>query len=81
MCGCSCSSTETRAETPANAVILSVPGMTCGHCASAITAAFGARLPGAQVEVDLSRKTVRVAAPVDIAKAILAEAGYEATLA
>ncbi|MFQ8433135.1 heavy-metal-associated domain-containing protein [Amaricoccus sp. W119] len=80
MCGCSCSSTkaETRA---ADAAVFSVPDMSCGHCVSSITKAFAEKLPGVPVVVDLSTRTVSVDAPAELAKAIIADAGYEVTLA
>lgn len=85
MCGgCGCSTPKTEAKTeaaPAGAIVFSVPEMTCGHCVGSITKAFGESLPGVPVDVDLATKTVRVAAPEAVAKAILAEAGYEATRA
>lgn len=80
MCGCSCSSTTTETEV-ANATVFSVPDMSCGHCVSSITKAFGEKLPGVPVVVDLSTRTVSVDAPAGLAKAIIADAGYEATLA
>ena len=80
MCGCSCSSTKTETRA-ADAAVFSVPDMSCGHCVSSITKAFGEKLPGVSVVVDLSTRTVSVDAPAGLAKAIIADAGYEATLA
>jgi copper chaperone len=59
----------------------SVVGMTCGHCASAVTAELTA-LPGvADVQVDVAAGAVTVtsAAPLDEAavRAAVDEAGYE----
>ncbi len=60
---------------------ISVKGMSCGHCAAAVTKALGA-LPGvSQVQVDLAsgRVTFENANPIpkeELAKAIKA-AGYE----
>ena len=61
----------------------SVPGVSCGHCRSAITDEVSG-LPGVEaVEVDLEAKTVAVTGdPLD-ADAIIAaidEAGYEVAL-
>jgi copper chaperone len=76
MCGCSAHATEATATAAAGALVFSVPDMTCGHCVGAITAAFAEKLPGVPVEIDLAGKTVRVAAPSDVATAIIADAGY-----
>ena len=60
---------------------ITVKGMSCGHCAAAVTKALGA-LPGvSQVQVDLAtgRVTFENANPVpeeELARAIKA-AGYE----
>ena len=60
---------------------ITVKGMSCGHCAAAVTKALGA-LPGvSQVQVELStgRVTFENANPIpreDLARAIKA-AGYE----
>ncbi len=78
MCSCSPSKTEAQAAAPAEAIVFSVPDMTCGHCVRAITEAFAKKLPGTAVEIDLPTKTVRVAAPAELAVAILADAGYDA---
>lgn len=80
MCGCSTHTTEATATAAAGALVLSVPDMTCGHCVGAITAAFAEKLPGVPVEIDLAGKTVRVAAPSDVATAIIADAGYSPQL-
>lgn len=66
------------ASASADVITLSVPDMSCGHCVKTITDALSERLPDAAAVVDLPSKTVRVAAPVDVATAILADAGYEA---
>jgi copper chaperone len=60
--------------------LFSVPGITCGHCASAIREAVQ-EVPGVcAVDVDLVAKTVRVAGDGEIAalRAAIADAGYEA---
>lgn len=79
MCGCSCSTTKTETQAaPAEAIAFSVPDMTCGHCVKTITEAFAEKLPGTAIEIDLPAKTVRVAAPAEVATAILSDAGYDA---
>jgi copper chaperone len=58
---------------------LRVPGITCGHCVSAITTSVS-RVPGVDaVDVDLASKTVHVAgsAPLDSVRAAIDDAGYE----
>ena len=59
-------------------VTFEVPDMSCGHCVAAIARAFAERLPGTAPEIDLPARRVRVAAPEETARAILAEAGYPA---
>lgn len=80
MCGCGSSTTKAgpAAEAAPGVLRLTVPEMTCGHCVGAITGAFGERLPGVPVMVDLATRTVELSAPEAVARAILAEAGYEA---
>ena len=56
-----------------------VPGVTCGHCKSAIESEVG-QVPGVErVEVDLDAKTVVIegTADADAVVAAIAEAGYE----
>lgn len=49
-----------NASSESNTIELSVPGMTCGHCESAVKAEVGA-VPGvSSVEVDLETKIVSV---------------------
>lgn len=60
-----------------------VSGMTCGHCAQAITKAINRVDPAAAVKVDVAGGKVTVtseASPTQIADAIQSE-GYEATAA
>ncbi|MFC0864043.1 heavy-metal-associated domain-containing protein [Sphaerimonospora cavernae] len=60
-------------------LVLSVPGITCGHCVNAISEAVG-EIPGVSaVEVDLSAKTVTVAGAADpsAVRAAIDDAGYE----
>lgn len=66
------------ASDQAETLAFSAPEMSCGHCVAAISRAFAERLPGAAVEIDLAGRTVRVAAPEEVALSILAEAGYPA---
>ncbi len=61
--------------------VVTVAGMTCGHCVAAVRDEIS-KLPGvASVEVDLETGTVRIAAdpPPDRAalSAAVDEAGYE----
>ena len=63
-----------------NDLLFSVPGITCGHCASAIREAVQG-VPGVcHVDVDITAKTVRVAGEGDAAalRAAIADAGYQA---
>ena len=56
-----------------------VPGISCGHCAAAITGEVSA-VPGVtSVDVSVDDKTVTVAGEVEQATvaAAIAEAGYE----
>ncbi|MCM5571956.1 cation transporter [Burkholderiaceae bacterium FT117] len=59
--------------------VFEVKGMSCGHCARAVTGAIQEIDPSAKVEVDLAAGSVEVqsARPrVELAEAIR-EAGYE----
>lgn len=63
-----------------NDQLISVPGITCGHCATAIREAVRC-VPGVHdVDVDIAGKTVRVAGDGDPAavRAAIADAGYQA---
>jgi copper chaperone len=55
-----------------------VEDMTCGHCASSITAAVHAQDPAAQVRVDLALKWVQVESTVPAAaiESVIRDAGY-----
>jgi copper chaperone len=57
-----------------------IPAMSCGHCANAITKAVKALDPAAQVNVDLASKKVVVQTPRDrqAVAAALTQAGYPA---
>jgi copper chaperone len=64
-----------------SATVITVTGMTCGHCVNAVQAEIS-RLPGVSgVDVDLETGTVQITAepPPDAAalRAAVAEAGYE----
>jgi copper chaperone len=60
-----------------------VPEISCGHCAGAVTKAIKALDPQAEVKVDVAGKTVAVetAMPDSAVAAALAKAGYPATVA
>jgi copper chaperone len=60
---------------------LKVSGMSCEHCARAITQAIRAGDPGAEVQVDLAGGTVRAttALPRDAVEAAIEEEGYAVT--
>jgi copper chaperone CopZ len=63
-----------------NELVLSVPGISCGHCVNAITAEVGA-VPGVTaVQVDLACQTVRVTGEADetAVRRAVHEAGYDA---
>lgn len=64
-------------------VTLSVPGMSCGHCESAVKSEV-AKVAGVEnVSVDLATKDVVVAGDeldVEALVAAVDEAGYEATV-
>jgi copper chaperone len=57
---------------------LQVDKMSCGHCVAAVTKAVKAVDSGAQVEIDLAAKLVKVdsGAPLDALQAAIAGAGY-----
>jgi copper chaperone len=56
----------------------SIPAMSCGHCAKAVTEAVHEVDPKAQVQVDLASKKVQVQTEAERGRlvAALAEAGY-----
>ena len=84
MCGCSTHQAQsgTTAERDTNAVTLKVEDMTCGHCASTITKAVEAALPGARVQADPATKLVSVQGTRDLAKveALITSTGYTPTV-
>lgn len=64
-------------------VILSVPGMTCGHCEAAVKSEVGKVTGVESVSVDLDSKDVVVTGDTLDLEAIIAavdEAGYEASV-
>ena len=64
-------------------IVLSVPGISCGHCVAAITGEVQAVAGVERVEVSIDAKTVTVTVTVtgavDVAaiEAAIIEAGYE----
>lgn len=61
-------------------MLLSVPGMTCGHCEAAVTSEVSAIAGVTSVAVDLEAKTVSVAgAALDRGRIVAAidEAGFD----
>jgi copper chaperone len=61
-------------------VTYTVPGITCGHCKSAIETEVGALDDVESVVVDIDSRTVEVVGSADDAaiRAAIVEAGYEA---
>ncbi|MCP5284650.1 MAG: heavy-metal-associated domain-containing protein [Burkholderiaceae bacterium] len=59
---------------------LTLPDMTCGHCAKTVTQTVQRLDAAAKVEVDLPTHQVKIATtqPADAVKAALAEEGYPA---
>jgi copper chaperone CopZ len=56
-----------------------VPGVTCGHCKTAIEGEVS-QVPGVErveVDVDTKRVVVEGSAPADAVVAAIAEAGYD----
>ena len=84
MCGCSTHQTQSGipAERDPAAVTLRVEDMTCGHCASTITKAVEAGLPGARVQADPATKLVSIQGTRDLAtvEALITGAGYTPTI-
>lgn len=57
---------------------LTLPDMSCGHCASTVTQTCKFVDPAAEVEIDLGAKAVKIQSardPMDFAEA-LTDAGY-----
>jgi copper chaperone CopZ len=64
------------------AITYSVPGMTCDHCAHAVSSELGAVTGVAEVEIDLGTKLVTVTGrglDDQQLRAAIEEAGYEAS--
>ncbi|MEV1286157.1 heavy-metal-associated domain-containing protein [Micromonospora sp. NPDC049679] len=63
-----------------NQLVLSVPGISCGHCANAISSEAGEVAGVTGVDVDIEAKTVTVTGTADPAavRSAIAEAGYQA---
>jgi copper chaperone len=61
-------------------VTYEVPGITCGHCRSAIEQEVGGLADVVSVAVDIEARTVEVTGSADDAaiRAAIVEAGYEA---
>ncbi|MEX8519528.1 MAG: heavy-metal-associated domain-containing protein [Leptothrix sp. (in: b-proteobacteria)] len=59
---------------------LTLPDMTCGHCAATVKRTVAALDPAAQVDIDLPTHQVRIDTQVDgdKVKQALAEEGYPA---
>ena len=59
---------------------LTLPDISCGHCAKTVTQAVLALDPAAQVQVDLASKRVQIAStlPREQLEAALREEGYPA---
>ncbi len=57
---------------------LTLPTMTCGHCASVVTKAIKQADPKAGIEIDLASHRVRVETVEDreTIESVLTEAGY-----
>ena len=57
---------------------IKVEGMTCGHCAGRVKQAVSGAAPGAEVEVDLQAKEVRIRGEADeqSVRTAIREAGY-----
>jgi copper chaperone len=84
MCRCSTHQPQssTTSERDPNAMTLKVEDMTCGHCASTITKAVEAGLPGTRVQADPATKLVVIRGTRDLAKveALISSAGYTPTV-
>jgi copper chaperone len=63
-----------------NTLVLSVPGMTCGHCEAAVKQEVGALAGVTAVDVDLDTKDVTVTGDdldLDAVVAAIDEAGFD----
>lgn len=63
--------------------VFNVEGMTCGHCARAVTQAVQGQDPAASVKVDLAAKEVGVESRLSAEQVIelITQEGYSAKLA
>jgi copper chaperone len=63
--------------------VFKVQGMSCGHCARAITDAVRDRDPLAEVQVDLAAGEVRIDSPLssEVLLEVIFEEGYSVSLA
>ena len=82
MCTCSSRQAEPHRANQghADALVLRVDDMNCGHCASTISKAIEAAIPGSSVDADPASKIVSVRGADDPARvrAIISGAGYRA---
>jgi copper chaperone len=80
MCGCAKHQTHNvpTSRPAADALVLHVADMTCGHCAATITRAIEAGMRGAEVDADPSSKTVTVRGTMDRSAVaeLISAAGY-----
>lgn len=60
---------------------MNVENMTCGHCKTRVTQALKTVDPDAKIEIELTRRQVRVHSAHDLSELTeaLADAGYPAT--
>ncbi|HYF08912.1 MAG TPA: heavy-metal-associated domain-containing protein [Acetobacteraceae bacterium] len=63
----------------AQTIELTVEGMSCGHCVTAVTKAVRRRDPAAEVAVDLAARkvTARTTLPREAVASAVAEEGYK----
>lgn len=67
-------------QTESQTLVLTVPGMTCGHCEAAIKREVGSVAGVSDVDVDLQTKLVTVSGDTldrDAIVAAIDEAGYD----
>jgi copper chaperone CopZ len=67
-------------NTPVQTVVLSVPGMTCGHCEAAVKEEVGKVAGVTEVNVDLESKDVTVTGAElkrDVLVAAIDDAGFD----
>lgn len=68
-----------KTANPPALITLKVEGMSCGHCAQAVTAAIQAKDPAAKVVVDVAEGTVKTETilPRHTVSMAVEEEGYE----